>query len=349
MSTIIDVARKAGVSPATVSNVRTGKKKVSPEIVKRVNDAIEELHYIPNAIASGLRGQSTSIIGVVMPSFYHPFHTSMLKGIQDVAINTNYTICAFPTYTSQEIEYKCLQQLESIMPDGILISSYAMPNDVDGEKCLDLLRGFAEKPIPVISMERDFSGEKGICSVFYDNEAASRNVLEYLVAIGHERIGFIGGPVGFEVSMRRKKGYLETLRKYDLECNPDWIYAGEYLGETGYKAMNQILSKPRTVTAVFCANDEIAIGALKAVKEHGLRVPSDIAVVGFDNIYVGTLIDPPLTTVDVPAYEIGRKAISILLSQLQGSAFETKSVEIETSLIKRRSSELGKVSEWELL
>lgn len=346
---ILDVAKKAGVSPATVSNVRTGKKNVTPELVKRVNDAIAELNYIPNTIASGLRANTTNIIGVVLPSFHHPFHVAMLKGIQDVAINTNYSVCAFPTCNKQEIEHKCLLQLKSIMPDAILISSYAMEDNEDGLKCLQLLEEFSANSTPVISLERNMDHIPGVRSIYYDSRQPSYNIVEYLIRLGHKKIAYIGGPKDFDISSQRMLGYMQAMEDNHLEVKPQWIYDGAFEAGNGYENTKKLLNQTPSVSAIFCGNDEIAIGAVKAIHELNIKIPSDIAIIGFDNIYVSTLIDPPLTTVGVPAYEIGKLAIETAFALLKNPReANAHSMEINTKIVKRKSTELNRSSTWNI-
>lgn len=346
---IIDVAKKAGVSPATVSNVRTGKRNVNPELVKKVNDAILELNYIPNSNASSLRGNSTNIIGVMLPSFHHPFHAQMLKGIQDVASNTKYSICAFPTYNNQKIELKCLQQLGSIMPDAILTSSYAMNNNENGTRCFQMLKEFCSNGTPVISLERNLDHIPGVHSVYYDSIKPSYDMTGYLIGLGHKKIAFIGGPEDFDVSEQRLTGYMNAMNDHHLEIQSSWVHSGEFNGANGYHTMQNLLSLTDPITAVFCANDEIALGAVKAIKELNLRIPADIAVVGFDDIYPSTLIDPPLTTINVPADVIGKLAMEHTLSLLsETNETDFKSIPIKTTLVKRKSTELNLVSSWNI-
>ena len=349
MSTIIDVAERAGVSSATVSNVMTGKKWVSPELTERVRRAMEELDYTPNVIASGLRSSQTFIIGVVLPSFYHPYHASMLKGIQDVARSTRYTICSFPTSFDQNIEWKCLQQLKSIMPDGILLSSYLIPDSKEGEKCISMIEKFTDAGVPVISLERNLDIIQGVRSIYFNQEKAAKKVMEYLIGQGHTRIAHIGGTDGVDCSIRRKNEYLRSMAEHGLEVNPEWVEIGTYTSQTGYDAMKKFLQMEENITAVFCGNDEIAMGAIKAAKNKNMRIPEDIAIVGFDNINLSTLIEPSITTINVPSYEIGKIAMESLVDRLSNDEKEIRTIEVDTALIKRGSTEAGKQVQWEFL
>lgn len=350
---ICDVAELAGVSPSTVSNVRTGKKHVSPELVEKVNAAIRELNYVPNLMASGLRGKKTNLIGVVLPSFSHPSHTSILKGIQDSALNTNYTICASPTFYNQTIEKKCLQQLRSSMPDALIISSYAMKDNPDGRECLDLLQEIASKDeIPVISLERNLE-IPGTETILYSNQRSSFQMVEYLIKQGHKKIGHICGPMDFAVSQKRYNGYEKAMQKHGLNIDFSWIQIGSgtnfegYTGADGYRAMRKLLDTT-DVTAVFAANDELAIGAIKAIKDCGLRVPQDIAVTGFDNIFVGTLTNPSLTTVNVPTYRMGTMAFERVLKRLDGENIHETPVYLKTNIVIRESSDINVSTSWDI-
>ena len=349
-TSIKDVARLAGVSQATVSNVRTGNKYVRPELVKRVNDAVKQLGYVPNPMASRLRGNKSYTVGVILPTFYHPFHAGILKGIQDVALGSKYLINVYATGSDVRRERDSLVRFLYTMPDGIIISSYANEESGEGCECFDTLKSLAngKKKIPIISLERHLQ-IPGVESILSDYEQSAYDTVEYLIKLGHTKIAHISGPMGRNVSIERHGGYKRALEAHGIRFNPAYVREGTYTPESGYSCMRDLLLKT-DITAVFAANDETGIGAIKALKDMGKRIPQDIAIIGTDNIYAGTLIEPSLSTVDVPGYQMGRMAMSRMLefTDEHDTPNVDKPTYLKTTIIPRRSTELERETTWDL-
>ncbi|MDR2163233.1 MAG: LacI family transcriptional regulator [Clostridiales Family XIII bacterium] len=350
---IKDVAELAGVSPATVSNVRTGNKYVRPELVKRVNNAIDQLGYVANPMASILRGNKSYNVGVILPTFYHPFHSSMLKGIQDVSFDSEYLINVYPTESDQKKERDALVRFLYAPPDGIIISSYATVDNEYGQACMNTMKAIThgKKKIPIISLERHIK-ISGVESILSDYEKSAYETVEYLIGLGHKKIAHISGPMNRDVSVRRFNGYKKALDNNGIEFDASIVRESMFTPSSGYLLALELADNWSNVefSAVFAANDEIGIGAIKAFKENGIRIPQDIAVIGTDNIYAGTLINPSLSTVNVPAYKIGRMAMSKMLDFLSGAAVPNTDspTYIDTTIIPRKSTEEDIESAWDI-
>lgn len=347
---IRDVAKLAGVSVSTVSNVRTGNKYVRPELVKRVNDAISQLDYVPNPMASGLRGKRNHIIGVIIPTYTHVFHSQILKGIQDVCFNSDYIINTYTTNMDPKIEKQCLRTCLTSVPDGIIISSYANPSTKDGKDCYDFINKLTKnkKNIPIISIERHLV-IKGVESILSDYEGSSFQAVMHLIEIGRKNIAHIAGPAAHEVTQKRIAGYKRALVSAKLPFKPSLIKYGEFTPEDGYANMRELISQ-EDVDAVYCSNDEIGIGAIKAIKDAGYSVPDDVAIIGCDNIYTGTLINPSISTIDVPSYRLGKAAITRLIELIEREEqpdCDTPTY-LKTKIIVRNSTDKSKRTSWDI-
>lgn len=347
---IRDVAKLAGVSVSTVSNVRTGNKYVRPELVKRVNDAIAELDYVPNPMASGLRGKKNHIIGVIIPSYTHIFHSQILKGIQEVCFGRNLIINTYTTDMDQKIEEQCLRICLTSQPDGIIISSYANDAEKHGAKCYSLLRSItkSKKNIPIISIER-YLPIVGVESILSDYEEASFQAVRHLIKLGRKNIAHIAGRAMYDVTQKRLSGYKRALESAGIPFDPALIRYGPFLPENGYSNMKDLLTQ-EDIDAVFAGNDEIGIGAIKAIKDTGYHVPDDIAIIGTDNIYTGTLISPSLSTIDIPSYRLGKTAITRLLELIDSEEKPNylAPTYLKTKIIVRNSTDTSMHPPWDI-
>ena len=347
---IRDVAKLAGVSVSTVSNVRTGNKYVRPELVKRVNDAIAELDYVPNPMASGLRGKKNHIIGVIIPSYTHIFHSQILKGIQEVCFGRNLIVNTYTTDMDQKIEEQWLRICLTSQPDGIIISSYANDAEKHGAKCYSLLKSItkSKKNIPIISIER-YLPIAGVESILSDYEEASFQAVRHLIKLGRKNIAHISGRAMYDVTQKRLSGYKRALESAGIPFNPALIRYGPFLPENGYSNMKDLLTL-EDIDAVFAGNDEIGIGAIKAIKDTGYHVPDDIAVIGTDNIYTGTLISPSLSTIDIPSYRLGKTAITRLLELIDSEEKPNylAPTYLKTKIIVRNSTDTSMHPPWDI-
>lgn len=343
---IKDVARLAGVSVSTVSNVRTGRKKVSPDIAQRVTDAIKQLNYSPNPMASGLRSRNSNIIGILIPFFNHAFFAQILRGIQDASNESGYITSVYETNNDPEKEKSYLKILTDSMVDGIILASQLGPESLSNNS--DSFKDFyANKKIPIVSIDEELDA-LNVDSVIIDNRKAGYHAAKHLIDLGHKKIAHISGPLSFYNCVRRLEGYYDAMDEAGITPDPSWIRNGNLSPISGYDCMRTLINETE-VTAVFASNDQTGIGAIKAIKDVGLRVPEDIAVIGFDNIFAGTLISPSLSTINVPTYQMGTAAMKRLLERISGKITGTHdAIELKTQIIIRKSTDITCNESWDL-
>ncbi|MCL4516581.1 MAG: LacI family transcriptional regulator [Firmicutes bacterium] len=332
MSTIKDVAKKARVAPSTVSYVLTNSKKITEETRQRVIRAVKELNYVPNGVARSMKSRNTYLIGLLLSDVAHHLSFAIAKGVDEVAFKANYNVIFCNTHNESERESQYIRLLEERQVQGIIVAS---------RRTEELTHTYLKsRQIPIVYANRYEPGESVSC-VLVDNEAGGYAATKHLVDLGHRKIGFISGPSGRSSSRDRQRGYEQALHEARIPVDRELIRLGEYSVESGYKAMQQLLElRP---TAVFAANDNMAIGAVNCIVESGWRVPEDISVVGYDNSIQSTFVHPALTTVDVPLPQVGEVAARILLDEISGRSATPQSIRVKCNLIVRGSS--GPVSQ----
>ena len=327
MSNIVDVALKANVSIATVSRVVSNSShKVNAITRKRVLDAVEALDYRPNALAKGLLMKKTMTVGIIIPDISNPYYAEIVRGVQDMADQYGYAVILLNTDRIQERITKHIYFLREKSADGIIFSGGA----IHGEKVLSSLEGFRERVV-VIGRHRVESS-----AVMIDNAGGATKAIQHLVELGHERIGYIGGPDKSASAKDRLAGYRSALAHHGYPVDKNLIGKGDFTPSSGYLSAKELIAREQP-TAIFAANDQMAFGSIHAANELGLRVPDDLSVVGFDNIPFGSYFEPPLTTVEVPMYQIGAAAMEMLFNLIsRKNAEELRS--FSTKLIKRAST-----------
>ena len=348
-ATIKDVARKAGVSISTVHNAISGKRFVSPELSEQINQAIAEFDYKPNMIASRLRSGRSNMIGVIVTTFKNTFIGQLLNAIQEAALIANYTVCVYESNSNLQAEIKCLGLLCDTMVDGLIILSQANDeSEVDKEyikRLSDLT--YSGRKIPVVSLDKKF-GKTGINSVVSDNRKAGYDAVRHLLNLGHRKIGLIKGPMDTEMCRFRFDGYKDALRDAGVKFTPTLVRNGDFTPLMGYACTRDLLERRPDTTAVFAMNDQSAIGAMKAIQETGRSIPGDVAVMGFDNIYPGTLVTPSLSTISIPKYQMGALAVERLIELIDGSDASNNTIYVPHQLIVRRSTDLSSEATWDL-
>ncbi len=314
--TIRDVASRAGVSVATVSRVFNQKGPIREETVRRVMDVAVSMQYVPHAGARSLSIRSTRTIGVVLPDLHGEFFSEVIRGIDLAARQQGYHLLLSGSHADSD-EMRAVVQAVRGLVDGLII----MSPDLDPTAlCAELPPG-----VPAVLLNAKAEGR---LSITIDNAAGARDVVRHLVTLGHQHIAFISGPAHNADAEQRRRGFRTGVRARNLQAIE---LPGDFTEDSGYEAGKQIaVMKPRP-TAVFAANDSMAIGALSAFRDAGLRVPADIALVGFDDIPIARFLDPPLTTVKVPIAELGRRALQLLIGG------EDQPARLNTSLVVRRS------------
>lgn len=329
-----DVARLAGVSQATVSHVLNNSTLISVpgETRQRVWAAIEQLGYVPDSSARRLRTGKTFTIASVIPDIGNPFYPQFERGIQDAAEAAGYDVMIYNTDGVAEKERKCVQALLHGRVDGVIAVFFHLT--------VRELRPLAERGVALVRLESRAQerGELPIDTLFVDNVAAARAATSHLIERGHRRIGLLAGQTG--PRGQRVRGYRDALADRGLGIDEDVIQLGDAFTERGgYEGMRRLLALRDRPTATFAANDLMAMGALMALREARLRVPEDMAVVGFDDIPAAALVTPPLTTISQFQEQLGRRAAEIVLERLSGAASgPARSIEMPFALIVRAST-----------
>ncbi|MBN1815771.1 MAG: LacI family DNA-binding transcriptional regulator [Sedimentisphaerales bacterium] len=346
MANIKDVARMAGVSIATVSHVTRGNKYVSEPLRRRVAEAIQKLGYEVNPVASGLKSRTTRVLGIVLPNINSVFFPPILKGIEDYASAQGYRLTFCNTDFDVEKEQETIRMLQGSWADGIILDSVAGAADADYVRFLAGLSS-GEKPIPVVSLERKVDSD-GILSVRIDNYQGACLAVRHLVECGCRRIVHIAGPDFCSMAQDRLRGCRDQLKQCKMGLDRSHVVKGDFSPEQGYAAMRRLLEKNPDLDGVLSANDQMAIGAIRALHESGRGVPEDVKIVGFDNIFVSSLISPSLTTVDVPRYQMGHAAAELLIHRLTDPEAELEDVLLPIRLVVRRSTDPSAQTAWDL-
>ena len=324
---IKDIARAAGVSHSTVSRALTDSSLVKDETKGRIRRLADEMGYTPSAIARSLVRQRTETIGVVVSTVADPFVSEVVRGIEETAFNRNFSVVLCESGNNREREIGAVQMLRQKRVDGIVVSASTV-----GDFYMPLLD---ELDVPIVLVNR----EQGTCyaySVVTDDVHGGALAVQYLLSLGHQCIGHITGPPSSQSSHNRLQAYRQTIESLGLPFDVNCVAPGDGRVVGGREGASQLLASQYPITAIFCYNDLTAIGAILAVKAHGLKVPEDVSIVGFDDIPFAEYVDPPLTTVRQHRYEMGRLATEMVLDLLQGNEPEAN-IYLRGELIVRES------------
>jgi len=326
MKTMKEVAQRAGVSTATVSHVINNTRFVGREVKAKVLTAMEELHYIPNSVARSLRNQKSFIIGLLVPDISNFFFTAIAEGLEKVLSEKGYHLIISSTRENIEVEINKVKLLEGNFIDGLVIATSAnnyseLFNSIKGD-------------YPVVLIDRKPENYTGL-SVLVDNEKGAFNAVDILIKRGHKRIGLITGIEGLSTSKERLKGYMEAFKYNNIPVYNNLIRAGNSKYEGGYNLTKE-LSK-ESISALFVTNNLMSIGALTALKELKLRVPEDIALIGFDDYPWTNIISPSLSVVKQPSFQIGEVAGELIIKKIKGEVIKEEEIILNTTLIIRDS------------
>jgi len=326
--TIKEVAQQAGVSTATVSRVLSGADEVSGDLQNRVLETVQALNYHPNQVARNLRKQATNIIGFLVTDFQNPFFTSVMRGIQDVLQEKAYVLLTANSDENPDQENLHLETFRAQGVAGIIFT----PSQTDYSLHQNFLQG-----LPTVAVDRRPLGLT-VDSVTVDNINSIRVAIRHLIEMGYHRIGFIAGLPQTFTALERLRGYQVGLEDERIGLDRNLIKEGFYSQEGGRQAMNNLLDLPEPPTAVLTANNLMTLGALQAIHERFMKIPDEIAVIGFDDMVWAASLQPPLTVVAQPTYDIGRTAASLLLERLNNPDLPFQDIVLETKLIVRASS-----------
>jgi LacI family repressor for deo operon, udp, cdd, tsx, nupC, and nupG len=331
MASIRDVAHKANVSVATVSRFLNDPEKVSKKAGQAVERAIEALNYKPNLLARNFYKSKSYSILVLVPNIANPFFSRLIRGIEDIGQQKGYAVLLGDTRFSQERESDYFGLVETRLADGII--------QLAPEHPIAVYEGLSSVPL-VNACECCLNTR--FPSVNIDNAAAAKSVVDYLISIGHSRIACVLGPdesiAICPVTQHRLRGYQQAMESAGLSIDNALIFPGDFSLESGAKAAEHYIAMDNRPSAIFCMNDEMAIGLIQGLKTAGIRVPEDISVAGFDDIEMARFSDPPLTTVLQPAEHIGRTAMTVLADLLEGKTPEQLNHRLPTELIIRAST-----------
>jgi LacI family repressor for deo operon, udp, cdd, tsx, nupC, and nupG len=322
-----DVAKLANVSPATVSRVLSNPELVSKETRQKVLDVINQVNYKPHIVARQFRTKETKIILVVVPDITSAFFSKVLRGIEHVAVNNGYQVILGDTENDIEREKEYINLLLQKQADGMVLLT-ARLNKTDLEEI--------SNHFPMV-LACEYMDGLNVPTVSIDNISSARKATEHLIKIGHTKIAHITGPINVILSRDRMRGYQQAMMSHDLDIDSAYIQEGDFSFESGYNQALKLLALENPPTAVFAFNDEMAMGAIKAAKDSGLKAPEDLAVVGFDNVKMSSVIEPNLTTINQPKYEIGKKAMELLLKLINGESINKKKFVMKDELIIRES------------
>lgn len=331
--TIVEVAEKAGVSLGTVSRVINNDIHVAAETRKRVLAVTQELGYVANRQARSLAGGKTNTIGVIVRDLGTGYIGEIIRGIDSELNLSGVDLVLYTTHRTVSKEANYVASLAQGMVDGLLLVLPRSPVDYIGT--------LMEHNFPFVLIDHQGTGTD--CpAVGATNWQGAYNATEYLIKLGHQRIGFITGSMDLGCAEDRLQGYRSALRTHHVSLDADLVYEGDFLQTDGYTGASALLDLPNPPTAIFASNDVMAMGVMDAVRNRGLRVPNDISVIGFDNIPQSAMVFPPLTTVQQPLEQMGRVATQILLGILKKPEKESGRIELPTELIVRNSTSAPK-------
>lgn len=330
MATIRDVSKIAGVSVATVSRTISKPNKVSEKTRQIVQDAIEQTNYKPDILARNFRTRKSSTVVVLVPDIANPFFSRVIRGIEQTAQRLGYAVLLGDTQGLRDREITYANMVHTSQADGIIQLDCHIPFEDKNDRsspivnACDCVRG---TDMPTVQL---------------DNVAAAKEMASHLISLGHTSIGIISGPENSTITNDRLRGFKAALEIAGLNYNPECRMYGDYSIPSGAMAASDLLSQPKPPTAIFCMNDEMAVGAISQAKKMGFSVPEDISISGFDDISFAEFSDPSLTTISQPAEEFGSNAMSMLFDLINDQVPREKNIFLPFELVVRESTGVRK-------
>jgi DNA-binding LacI/PurR family transcriptional regulator len=327
--TIYDVAKKAGVSIATVSNVVNGTGKIGDKTKLKVLEIMKEINYRPSVVASALMGKSTYTIGLLIPDISNPFFAEIARSVEDRGheLGFNLVICSTDNNPKKEAQYLSLLKQKSV--DGIILGT-GLRNDIT-------LKELQEENVPIAVIARETTSITAN-SVLVDDYSGGYQATSHLIELGHERIAVIAEDLNVMSSRERVRGYKQALEEKGLNVDEKYILVSDFTVEDGKKITHQLLDSDNPPTAVFACNDMLAIGVIQAARDKGYNIPEKLSVVGFDNTILATVTDPPLTTVAQPILEMGHQVVDLLIQEIKEKKKVKKRIMLSPDLIVRKTT-----------
>ncbi|MGV3344195.1 HTH-type transcriptional repressor PurR [Enterobacteriaceae bacterium LUAb1] len=330
MATIKDVAKQAGVSTTTVSHVINKTRFVAEKNRKAVWAAIQALHYSPSAVARSLKMNHTNTIGLLATSSEAPYFAEIIEAVENCCFAKGYALILGNAHNDRQKQRTWLSVMAQKRVDGLLVMCSEYPDEL-----ITLLE--ENRHIPMVVM--DWGTSRGDFTDTVQDNAFEGGYLagRYLIERGHRDIGIIPGQLERNTGGGRYTGFLQALQEANITVRPEWVVQGDFEPESGYCAMRQILLQKQRPTAIFCGGDIMAMGAICAADELGLRVPQDISVIGYDNVRNARYFTPALTTVHQPKEQLGKSAFDLLFDRIINQRKQPQTIEVHPTLIERRS------------
>lgn len=331
--TIHDIARELGIDSSTVSRALSDSIRVKQETKDLVNAKAVELGYKRNLMASNLRSSKTNTIGVIVPRISRYFFSSAIAGIEETAYEAGYNVTICQSLENLEREEKIIQSLSANRVDGILISVSMETKENE------VLQGFKNNGTPLVFFDRHLEIPENSC-VLIDDFQGGFDATEHLILQGCNQIAHFSGPQELEIYKNRFKGYKAALERHNIPFDPKLVLSSKLMESDGTENAKKLLSLKTPVDGIFSSNDTAAISALQYLKEQGIRIPEDIAIVGFSNEPISSVIEPSLTTIDQPGFEIGKIATNLLITQIKNKKEQTvpETIVLKPLLVQRNSS-----------
>lgn len=336
MSNIMDVAKLAGVSVTTVSRVlNDSSHPVNSKTRSRVLEAIETLNFVPSQLARALANEKTRLIGVIVGDGSDPYFANIVRGISGAAQKNGYLTIICNTERIPEIELGFLRLLRDYSADGIIFAGGALTDSSFRNELGEIVAKLQEHHVPLIALSNQYLN---MPQVKIDDVQASKEMTDYLIGLGHKRIGFIAGPFALATSSLRLDGYKQALEQAGINFDPKLVVQGDFTYETGRRAADDLMAQENSPTAIFGSNDREALGCLFRLAELGIKVPERVSVAGFDDIETTQYVQPQLTTVHVPMYDIGVLGIEQFMRALTQTEILEPIYHVPHSLVIRAST-----------
>lgn len=327
-----DIAREIGVSISTVSRALNNHPDISPEITRKIQALAADWNYTPNPLAMGLLKQATRTIGIIVPDLVTHFYSSIISGIEQVAEEKGYYILIASSNEKLQKEINAVQNLIKTRVEGLIV---CLSRETQSFGHFDRL---IENKVPLVFFDRVCRTDE-VSSVIVNNEEAAKQVTQHFHQNGFRRIAYIAGPDHLNISRERTAGYLSGLKSSGLDFVPDYLEKCDMSVDDATRATARLLALPERPDAIFAINDNVIFAAMKEIKRKGFRIPEDIALAGFTDEFHATVVDPPLTSVTHPTFEIGQEAARLFFLQVDNQESEPEQKTLSTRLVVRKSSE----------
>lgn len=324
-----DIAKLAGVSSATVSNVINGSSVVRPETAERVRKIIEETRFVPNGSATTLKYGRSSSYGLIIPDITNPFFPEFIRSFESILVHKNQDMLMATTDVHQSTMQQTIRRMLVRQVDGVAL----LAAEIETEP----IEALIHHRVPLVTMDRRVIG-RGLSDVMIDYFSGMTEAVQHLKKLRHRKIAYIGGSAGLTISDHRRIAFERAMGEAGLKVNQDYIHAGNYRITGGESCMEDILKLKSRPTAIMSTNDLTAIGALRVIRRHGLSVPGDFSVIGFDNIELSDIIHPPLTTLNLPRHQLAQTFYNALDAFGKNPHTVGKQYSVSTSLVVREST-----------